>query len=242
MSRASGCGGWGLLDGAPGEEEAVGFDIVPIGDGPAVGLAAVAEEEFEEFVAVKPFFPGGGIEAAPVFGVLVDDGEAAAGLEDAAEFGDGGFDVDGVFEGFSGVDAIEGVVLEGEGEEGSGDTGQIWTGKLEHGDGEVHGDDGGFWILFADDAGESAFPATGVEGAAGFEGAEGFEDEADVGDPGVDGGGEVLFIGGGILKGTPDLGGEIRREIPRRARAPEPLLEQLHQARVRKMGRPRFLA
>jgi hypothetical protein len=121
MSRASAYGGWGLFEGAPGEEEAVGFNVVPIGDGAAVRLAAVAAEEVQEFVAVEPFFPGGGIEAAPVFGVFIDDGEAAAGLEDAAEFGDGGFDIDGVFEGFGGVDAVEGVVLEGEGQEGTGD-------------------------------------------------------------------------------------------------------------------------
>ena len=171
MSRASAYGGWGLFDGAPGEEEAVGFNVVPIGDGAAVRLAAVAAEEVQEFVAVEPFFPGGGIEAAPVFGVFIDDGEAAPGHEDAAEFGDGGFDIDGVFEGFGGVDAVEGVVLEGEGEEGTGDAAQIRTGELEHRDGEIHGDDGGFGILFADDAGKAALAATGVEGAAGAEGA-----------------------------------------------------------------------
>jgi hypothetical protein len=78
---------------------------------------------------VEPLFPGGGFEAAPVFGVLVDDGEAAAGLEDAAEFGDGGFDVDGVFERFGGVDAVERVVAERQGEQRPGDAGERRTGK-----------------------------------------------------------------------------------------------------------------
>lgn len=116
----------------PGEEEAVGFNVVPIGDGAAVGLAAVAEEELKQFVAMEPLFPGGGIETAPVFSIFVDDGEAAAGFEDAAESGDGGFDIDGVFEGFGSVNAVEGIVLEGEGEEGTGDAGQIRTGELQH--------------------------------------------------------------------------------------------------------------
>jgi hypothetical protein len=177
----------------------------------------VAEEEVQEFVAEEPLFPGGGIEAAPVFGIFVDDGEAAPGFEDAAESGDGGFDIDGVFEGFGGVNAVKGVVLEGEGEEGTGDAGQIGTGELEHRDGEIHGDDGGLGVLFTDDAGKTSLAATGIEGAAGAKGSEGFKHEADVGDAGVDGGREMLFIGGGILKGTPDLGGEIRREAPRRA-------------------------
>jgi hypothetical protein len=93
--------------GEPGEEETVGRDVFPVTDGVGFGLAAVAAEEFEEFFFVEPGLPWRGFQAAPVFGVLVDDDEAAAGFEDAAEFGDRAFDIDGVFERFGGVDGVE---------------------------------------------------------------------------------------------------------------------------------------
>ena len=105
--------------------------------------------------SLKPLLPGGGLEAAPVFGVLVDDDELAAGLEYAGEFGYRSINVNSVFEAFGGVDEVEGIISKRVLGEGATDWRERRLRVGEHGQGEVEGDDFGVRVLVDQNAGKS---------------------------------------------------------------------------------------
>ena len=69
-------------------------------------------EHLLHFLAAKPAFPSWGLEATPMFDVLVDDDESAAGLQYPAELCDGSFDFDGVLQTLGRIYKIEGAVPE----------------------------------------------------------------------------------------------------------------------------------
>lgn len=179
--------------------------------------------------AVEPGFPVRGFQAAPVFDVLVDDDELAAGLEDAGEFGDGAFNIDSVLEAFRGVDEIESVIGEGVLGEGSAAGEQGGFGVSEHGEGEIEGNDAGLGVEVLEDAGEAAFAGAGIEGQPGVHVAEVAGDELHVIYAGIDGRGEMLFVAGGGLKARADLGKSNGAGAPGGAAAPQQFLEEIEQ-------------
>src|SRR5580693_2912788 len=73
----------------------------------------MARKQAFEASAIEPALPGGSFDSAPLVGAFVDDEEFAAGAENAAQFFDGAADIDCVFEGFGGVNAVERLVGEG---------------------------------------------------------------------------------------------------------------------------------
>jgi len=196
-----------LVDGHDAAEEVVGLDVLAAvlgeeaGDAllggvviegvedVAVGGGVAAEEEAEEGDDEAEV---GEVEGAPegVGGFAeVEDEEAAAGLEDAKEFGEAGFEVGEVAEAVGDGDEGEGVVVEGEAqgigaaELGSGRGGAVgWVvgwGVLrslgEHFGAEIAAGHGGSGAGEAE--GDVAGAAADIEG--GFGGADGGEaDEA----------------------------------------------------------------
>ena len=87
-----------LLPRQPGDEQAVGGHVLPIGDEAAGDFPAVTPEEALQFLAPEPSFPLRSLQPAIVFDVLVDDGDGAAGLDHPAELGNSGVNVNGVLE------------------------------------------------------------------------------------------------------------------------------------------------
>ena len=232
----------GLLYGEPGEEEAVGLDVFPIRDGAAGDFAAVAAQQVLEFPAGEPLFPLGSFQFAPLIGVLVDDGDPAAGLDDATNFSDRFFDFHGVLERFGGVSAVEEIVGEGELGHRSGAGMDAFGDEAEHSFRDVEAPEFGLRLLLVEDAGEAALAATYVEDALAGERAEVLADELDVVNARVDGGGEMLLIGGGPVEGRlnarAQLGSELRAFLCGEEALPIQALPFQSQARVRKMGRP----
>ncbi len=99
-----------------------------------------AQHRFEFFLT-EPTFPTRRFKAAPVIDILIDDDELAAGLEHAAKLGDGGFNVDGMFQTFRRVDGVEGLVSKGVARERGTAGEQRRLDMLEHGEGEIHAGD-----------------------------------------------------------------------------------------------------
>ena len=85
------------------------------------------------------------------------------------------------------------------------------------------------------DAGEAAFAAADIEHALAAQVAEVVADQLDVVDAGIDGGGEMLLVGGGLVEGGLDAGAQLGGELRARGLGKQAL--PVH-ARVRKMGRP----
>src|SRR5689334_6890625 len=73
------------LHGEPRQEQAVRLDIFPIGNEAAGHLAADAAQESFELFAREPFFPLGSFEASPLLRIFVDNRDAPAGLDYAAD-------------------------------------------------------------------------------------------------------------------------------------------------------------
>ena len=57
------------------------FDVLPVREKLTPNGRAIALQQLLQFALPKPSFPGWGLKASPLLGVLVDDDEFAAGLE-----------------------------------------------------------------------------------------------------------------------------------------------------------------
>src|ERR1035437_3465362 len=97
----------------PGQKQAVRLDVFPVGHEAAGNLAAIAPQQAFEFLASEPFLPLRSMQAAPVFGVLIDDRDAAAGFYHAADFAHRLFDFHRMFQALGGVGSVEEGILEG---------------------------------------------------------------------------------------------------------------------------------
>ena len=185
----------------------------------------MAGEKAFYLFALKPLLPGGSLEAAPMFGIFIDDHQFAAGLEHARKFSHGRVDVDSVFETFGGVDEVEGIVSKRVLSEGAADGRKGWLCTGEHGQCQIQSDNFGVGILVDQDTGKAAFAATGVEGKLAVHVPEEAGDHLHVVDARVNRRGEVFFVTGRFLKALPDLGQSNDAGSLLRVPAPESILE-----------------
>ncbi len=179
-----------------------------------------------------------------MFGVLVDDDQTSPGFQHAAHLSDRDVDCDGVFQRFRGVDAIERIGGEGKVSHRAGAWGDALRHKVQHGFGEIEGDYGRLGVPVMEDSGEAAFAAAVVQNSAAGLDSEPIQNQLNVINARVNGGREVLFVGGSLIEGTADL---AKGSVPFRLRSAEQVFEPglhagLDYARVRKMGRPTLLA
>src|ERR1035438_3726666 len=96
----------------PRQKQAVRLDVFPVGHETAGNLAAIAPQQPFEFLAGEPFLPIRSVQPAPVFGVLIDDGDAAARFYHAADFAYRLVDLHGMFQALGGVSAVEEGILD----------------------------------------------------------------------------------------------------------------------------------
>ena len=103
----------------------------------------------------------------------------------------------------------------------------------QHGFGQIEPDDRRLWITLGQHAREPALAASHIQHALAVEVAEIIQDKLDVVNPRIDGGREILFVGGRFVEVLDDLTqGNVRQLYP----LPK------HQPRVRKIGSPVLLA
>lgn len=199
--------------GTPREEKSVGFDIFPIADEVARNFTAVAGKMSFKFLAVEPAFPLRSFEPAPLFGVLVDDDDPAAGLDNSADFANGALDVDCMLERFRGVGEVEAVVRERKRGQGCGGSLDTLGDMAQHSGGNVDAEGFHVWVDFAEDARESALTAAGVENTTMVAVAKVAENELNVIDTRIDGGRKMLFVAGRFVEGLADASLELRSQF-----------------------------
>src|SRR5450759_3605716 len=104
-------GGALSLHRQPGQKQPVRLDVFPVGHQAARNLAAIAPQQAFQFLAGEPSLPLRSVQASPVFGVLIDDRDAAAGLYHAADFAHRLLDLHRMFQALGGVGAVEEAIL-----------------------------------------------------------------------------------------------------------------------------------
>src|ERR1700722_9632238 len=91
----------------PSQEQTVRRDVFPIRNRAARYLGEMPPEQLLQFLSPEPLLPLGSFQPAPLFRVFVDNYDAPAGPNHAADFGDGYVDLNRMFERLGGVGAIK---------------------------------------------------------------------------------------------------------------------------------------
>src|ERR1035437_7036916 len=206
-------GGVLALHRQPRQEQTVRLDVFPVGHEATGNLAAIAPQQAFQFLAREPFLPLRSVQAAPVFGVLIDNRDAPAGLYHAADFAYRLCDLHRMFQALGGVGAVEEAILEGQFGHGAGAGVNPGGDIAQHFLGDVQAPQFGARFLFLEDARETALAAAHVQHPPAGQIAQMIVDQLDVIDARIDGRRKVLLVARGFVERGLDAGAQLRGEL-----------------------------